>query len=74
MLDQDIGRTHEQLVSTASNIRASIQTNMGSHESLRIEIWPRSNDFQFTEMIRVVEQWVLRDMIAEKLRKVVFAP
>lgn len=70
VLEEDVSRAHEQLVKTATGVRASIQQNMKFHESLRIVNWPKSNDLQFTEQIRVAEEWVLRDMIAEKLKKV----
>lgn len=73
VLEQDVSRAHEQLVHNANGIRASIEQNTKFHESLRIENWPRSHDSQFTEMIRVTEEWILRDVVAERLKKVDFA-
>ncbi|MCJ1470221.1 hypothetical protein MMC07_008866 [Pseudocyphellaria aurata] len=70
VLEQDVSRAHEQLVKAATCIRASIEQNMKFHESLRIVNWPKSNDLGFTDMLRVTEEWVLRDMIAEKLKKI----
>lgn len=69
-LEQDVSSAHEELMRTANGIRASIKQNIKFHESLRIDNWPRSNDFKFTEMMIVAEEWVLKDMIAEELRKV----
>lgn len=72
-LEQDIGRAHDQLMRTATSIKNSVQQNIQFHQSLRIENWPRSNDIQFTEMIRVIDEWILEDVITQKLRKVTFA-
>lgn len=57
----------------ANSIRASIETNMEFNQSLRVDTWPRSNDLQFTEMMRVTKEWILRDIIGEKLKKVSLA-
>lgn len=70
VLKQDIGRAHQHLVTTANAIRSSVKQNLDFHQSLRIDNWPRTNDYQFSEMLRVIEEWVRSDVIAEKLRKV----
>ena len=70
VLVQDVSRAHDQLMSTARSISASIEGNMKFHESLRVENWPRSNDSHLTEIIRVIEEW--GDIVAEKLKRVIF--
>lgn len=70
LLEQDVSRAHEQLVRTASGIRDSFQENLNFHQSLRIENWPKSNDASFADMIRVIEDWILKDMVAQKLRSI----
>ena len=70
VLEKDVGCAHEQLVKTANAIGASIKQNMKFHQSLRIENWPPQNDFMFSESLRVIEEWVLQDVVAKKLKKV----
>ena len=70
VLKKDVSRPHAQLLNTANAIRASVKQNLDFHESLRVENWPRTNDFQFSETLRVIEEWVRRDVVAERLRKV----
>lgn len=70
LLEQDISRPHEQLMKTGMGIKASVKENIKFHQSLRIENWPRSNDLQFTEQMRVIEEWILQDVVAERLKKV----
>lgn len=70
VLGQDIARGHTQLVRIANAISASTKLNLDFHQSLRIENWPRQNDFQFSESLRVIDQWVLNDMVADKLKVV----
>ncbi|KAL8939589.1 MAG: hypothetical protein Q9216_003269 [Gyalolechia sp. 2 TL-2023] len=66
--DVDLGYT--QLGRTAEAMKLSIKENLTFHKTLRIENWPKSNDFQFTEMLGVIDNWVLRDVIAEKRQKI----
>lgn len=70
VLKQEIGRAHQHLVTTANAIRGSIKQNLDFHQLLRIEHWPRTNDYPFSEMLRVIEEWVRNDVIAERLKKV----
>lgn len=70
VLDRDTARGHAELEQTTNAIRASIKQNLDFHKSLRIENWPRQNDFQFSEILRVIEEWTRQDMVAEKLRAV----
>lgn len=70
-LKEDICRGHDQLRNSAKSIRASIEASMRFHESLRIVNWPKSNDTQFTEMLRVIRDWVTRDVVAVKWAEVI---
>lgn len=70
VLKQDISRPHDQLLQAAGAIRSSIKQNLDFHQSLRIDNWPRTNDYSFSEILRVIDEWVRRDMVAEKLKKV----
>lgn len=69
-LKEAISNGHDQLKSSANSIKASIEENLKFHESLRIVNWPKSNDIQFTEMLRVINEWVGKDAVAEKWKKV----
>ena len=69
-LKGDVSSGHEKLRNTANSIKASIETNMKFHQKLRVVNWPESNDMQFTEMIRVITDWVGQDVIADKWAKV----
>ena len=67
-LKRDISRPHAQLMNVANAQRASVQKNLEFHRSLRVDTWPRTDDFQFNEILRVIDEWVARDVVAEKLR------
>ena len=69
ILKKDVVRPHAQLLQTANAISASVNQNLKFHQSLRAENWPRTNDFQFKETLRVNEEWIQRDVVAEKLKK-----
>jgi len=69
-LKRDVSRPHEQLMRIANAIRASVKQNLDFHQSLRIDTWPRTNDFHFSEIIRVIDEWVRKDIIADRLQKV----
>ena len=71
-LHSDVSKGYSQLSRCAKGIKSSIEETLRFHENLRIVNWPRTNDVQFTEQIRVVDQWVLTDAVAERLRKVLF--
>lgn len=70
VMKRAVGLGYDQLGRTAEAMKLSIKENLTFHKSLRIENWPKSNDFQFTEMLGVIDSWVLRDVIAERRRKV----
>ena len=71
MLGRDVVRGHAELEQTVNAIRASTKQNvLKFHQSLRIETWPRQNDFQFSEILRVIEEWIQHDMVADKLKAV----
>ncbi|KAI4124713.1 MAG: hypothetical protein LQ338_004661 [Usnochroma carphineum] len=69
-LSRDVGLGYEQLARTGLAMKTSIKENLGFHKSLRVETWPKPNDFQFTEMLGVVDSWVLRDVVAERRGKI----
>lgn len=69
-LHGDVSKGYSQLSRCAKGIKSSIEETLRFHENLRIVNWPRTNDLQFTEQIRVIDQWVLTDAVAEQLRKV----
>lgn len=73
VLEKDVTRAHEQLLKIVSGISGSIEENLKFHQSLRIVNWPRSNDKNFIEILSVMEEWVTKDLVAERLRKVTFA-
>lgn len=70
VLKEDICRPHAQLMTVAKSISSSIETNLNFHQSLRVDTWPRSNDKVLQEQLRVIDEWVRRDVVAEKLKKV----
>ena len=70
VLGRDVARGHTELEQTANAIRASINQNLKLHQSLRVETWPRQNDFQFSESLRVIEEWVRQDVVANKMKAV----
>ncbi|CAD6592576.1 MAG: hypothetical protein ASARMPREDX12_006252 [Alectoria sarmentosa] len=74
MLGRDVVRGHAELEQTVNAIRASTKQNvLKFHQSLRIETWPRQNDFQFSEILRVIEEWIQHDMVADKLKAIKIA-
>lgn len=70
VLGQDVARGHAELQQTANAIRASIKQNLDFHQSLRIENWPRQNDFQFSENLRVIKEWIHDDVVASRLKAI----
>jgi hypothetical protein len=70
VLEQDLDRPHKQLLQTGDAIRDSIKHNLEFHKSLRVDTWPRTNDFKFKEMLTVIEDWVQGDIVASTLKKV----
>ncbi|KAL8788682.1 MAG: hypothetical protein Q9195_007183 [Heterodermia aff. obscurata] len=68
-LHRGVSNGYSQLVRCAKGIKSSIEETLKFHENLRIVNWPRTNDIQFKEQIRVIDQWVLTDVVAERLRK-----
>ena len=70
VLGRDVARGHTELEQVANAIEASIKQNLNSHQSLRVDTWPRQNDFQFSESIRVIEEWIRQDVVANKLKAV----
>lgn len=70
VLKKDLDQPHKQLLQTGNAIRASIKHNLEFHQSLRVDTWPRTNDFQFREMLTVIERCVQEDAVANHLKKV----
>ena len=71
-LDQDVARGLAELERTAIAIRTSIKQNLHFHASLRVETWPRQNDYQFSATLTLIEQYILNDLVAEKMKSVRF--
>ena len=70
VLEDAIERPFQQLVQTSKMIENSITNTLKFHESLRVETWPRSNDAIFKQLLWSIEQWVKKDVVAEKFRTV----
>lgn len=70
-LKEAISNGHDQLKASANSLKASIEENLKFHESVRIVNWPKTNDLLFTEMLRVINEWVRKDVVAEKWKKVI---
>ena len=73
VLGQDVARAHRELQQTGNAIRASIKQNLEFHKSLRIENWPRQNDEQFHGTLEIIEEWISKDLVADKLKKVIMS-
>lgn len=69
-LKSDISKGHDQLQNHAKSIRLSIDQNLKFHKKLRIVNWPKESDERFTEMMYVIDEWIVKDAVAEKWRKV----
>ena len=69
-LKSGISKAHDQLQNDAKSIRASIDQNLKFHKKLRIVNWPKENDERFTEVMYVIDEWIVKDVVAEKWRKV----
>lgn len=69
-LKSGISKAHDQLQNHAKSIRASIDQNLKFHKKLRIVNWPKENDERFTEMMYVIDEWIVKDAVAEKWKKV----
>lgn len=74
VLEDAVGNGYAQLGRTAHAMKTSIKQNMEFHKSLRVDNWPKPNDFQFTETLGVIDSWVMRDVIAERRTKVHYFP
>lgn len=70
VMNRGVDQGYDHLGRTAEAIKLSVKANLAFHKTLRIDNWPKSNDFQFTEMLDVIDNWVLRDVIAKKRREV----
>ena len=69
-LQRDVSNGYSHLSRCAKWVKSSIEETLKFHASLRINHWPKSNDMQFIEQIRVIDQWVLTDAIGQGLKKV----
>ena len=65
VLGDQVGRGYEELGTAARSIEASIDQNSKFHEGLRIENWPRTNDFMLNDLKRVIEHWVKKDFVGD---------
>ena len=70
VLGQDVDRAHQELQQTANAIRGSIKQNLEFHKSLRVETWPKQNDAQFGASLTLIEEWIIQDLVANKLKVV----
>lgn len=70
VLEEATERPFQQLVQTSRMIENSITNTLKFHQSLRVETWPRSNDAIFKQLLWSIEQWVKKDVVAEKFRTV----
>ena len=69
-LGHDVARGFAEVERTAIAIRTSIKENLHFHASLRVETWPRQNDYQFSATLTVIEQYILNDLVADKMKSV----
>ena len=70
VLGQDVARGFAELGNIASAIRSSIKQNLDFHASLRVDNWPRQNDYQFRATLAEIEQYVLNDLVVDKMKVV----
>lgn len=70
VLEDATERPFQQLMQASTTIQNSIANTLKFHETLRVETWPRSNDAAFKELIRLIEEWVKTDLVAENFRMV----
>ena len=70
VLGQDVARGFAELENIASAIRSSIKQNLDFHASLRVDNWPRQNDYQFRATLAEIEQYVLNDLVVDKMKVV----
>ncbi|KAI4193237.1 MAG: hypothetical protein LQ348_002920 [Seirophora lacunosa] len=69
-MNDAVGNGYAHLERTAHARKSSIQINADFHKTLRIENWPKSNDLQFTELLGIIDNWVMQDVIAERRAKI----
>ncbi|KAL8915636.1 MAG: hypothetical protein Q9172_006818 [Xanthocarpia lactea] len=69
VLEHELDRGYADLKRTATTIKTTIEENLDFHTSLRVTNWPKENDLVMKEMISVIDQWVLKDLLAERARK-----
>ena len=74
VLKQNVGRGHEELMTTAATIKDSMNYTLDSLKSLRIDNWPQTLDAHFTNTVKLIEVWVERDIVAEACKKVIKHP
>ena len=70
VLGRYVARGLAELQRTANAIRASMKQNLEFHKSIRVEIWPRQNDGRFSGSLTAIEEWILQDLIADKMKAV----
>ena len=70
VLEENLDRGYTSLVSTAQTMEKSIELNLDFHSSLRVVNWPRENDVVLRELIKSIDTWVLKDLVADRFHKV----
>ncbi|KAL8868404.1 MAG: hypothetical protein Q9174_005015, partial [Haloplaca sp. 1 TL-2023] len=70
VLEADLDRGHKTLVSAAKTIKKSIELNLEFHKSLRVVNWPKEMDAVLREVVKMIDSWVLKDLVADRFQKI----
>ncbi|KAL8668933.1 MAG: hypothetical protein Q9168_006459 [Polycauliona sp. 1 TL-2023] len=66
----NISEGHDQLRKNANSMRTSINQNLEFHKALKIVNWPKQNDLGFTGLLYMIDQWIEKDVVADKWHNV----
>ncbi|KAF1989571.1 hypothetical protein K402DRAFT_390531 [Aulographum hederae CBS 113979] len=69
ILRDEVARGYVELCMDAKNIETTINQNLGFHENLRIENWPKQNDQVMRDITRRIQTWVRSDAVAAAKRQ-----
>ncbi|KAL8963152.1 MAG: hypothetical protein Q9183_005050 [Haloplaca sp. 2 TL-2023] len=70
VLEENLDRGHTFLISTARTMKKSVELNLDFHASLRVVNWPKENDFVLRELVKMIDTWVLKDVVADRFHKI----
>ena len=70
ILGPNLEGSHVDLQAHADIIRATIKATLDFHKSLRVDTWPKQNDFVLQEQLRVIQEYILTDMVGDRMKKV----